>query len=619
MHHHIYLITLFIATLSFVSGCNGTVETSSISANSNSFSSQDVGLVELNGRKYYVAKPQHQFSQQKAYKLLLAFHGSGQGAKSMKIMANFEHHDKNYIVVYPQSQVEEWNEGCDCNKPHRLGIDDLSFVEDVVADVKNNYNIIDDELYAVGYSQGGLFTQNLMCNSSIKFKAIASVASPMSKPLSEQCQIENKTNYLLVHGTSDRVLPYNGVPEGNFALIGSEKAIDLIAKQNDIETSSEVIKSDNLVIHTYKNDRNINRLVSVEKGHHAWSFENFDTSIEVINFFNSVSSKPLDKHSSLYRIVDTHISNNKDTHDSTITKDIHVRSMGLDNAGPAIVLLSGFNKNYHADSAWFSLLQPLIAETNKVHVIERLGNGFSSYHDEPSQASFASLLDKTLVKLDEDEIIIVTFSSGNVLAQTWYNSPKSKATSALIGMLWVDPDILLPHSISLYQDWPVAWYREAQDKVLPHIEAGNWTERTISKLVAERLEHSELLANNNKNSMDWAYYDLISQSRTSIEKQLVRAKEIINYHSDLELMLNMEVPDTLPISVIDTDFESVEIENAKPDSKKALLRWQQEGSEWSKQISERSGGRYIPLENSDHMVVFQHPKEIIKAVEELIK
>ncbi|WP_350585641.1 hypothetical protein [Pseudoalteromonas sp. RB2-MNA-CIBAN-0110] len=83
-------------------------------------------------------------------------------------MAAFESASENYIVVYPQSKVEEWNEGCDCNKPHRLGINDLVFVENVVDDVKAKYNIIDGELFAVGFSQGGLFTQNLMCNSSLK-------------------------------------------------------------------------------------------------------------------------------------------------------------------------------------------------------------------------------------------------------------------------------------------------------------------------------------------------------------------------------------------------------------------------------------------------------------------
>ena len=240
MRRKIYLFAPLLAITCFISGCNGSSKTTSPSVNIPL--PENIESVNLQDRKYYIAKPEKNFSPQKSYKLLLAFHGSGQSAKGMQEMVKLEQDSNNYLVVYPQSKVEEWNEGCDCNKPHRLGIDDLGFVENVVKDIKDDYNIIDDELYAVGFSQGALFTQNLMCNSELKFKAIASIAAPMSQQLSESCQIENNTNYLLVQGEADTVLPYQGNAGGNFALIGSEQAIDLIAKQNNIENAPEVTK-----------------------------------------------------------------------------------------------------------------------------------------------------------------------------------------------------------------------------------------------------------------------------------------------------------------------------------------------------------------------------------------
>ncbi|WP_435275715.1 alpha/beta hydrolase [Psychrobium sp. nBUS_13] len=606
MRRKIYLFAPLLVIIGLISGCNGSSKTTSDSVNIPL--PENIESVNIQDRKYYIAKPEKNFSPQKSYKLLLAFHGSGQSAQDMLGLAKLEANSNNYLVVYPQSKVEEWNEGCDCNKPHRLGINDLGFVENVVKDIKENYNIIDDELYAVGFSQGALFTQNLMCNSQLKFKAIASIAAPMSQQLSESCQIDNDTNYLLVQGEADTVLPYQGKPSGNFALIGSEQAIDLIAKQNNIENAPEVTQKELISKHTYQNEFHINQLVAIAGAGHRWSFDGFDTSKEVLNFFDSVSTKKLEPNSSLYRVTD----NNG-------VKDIHVRSMGLEHSGPAVILLSGFNKNYHADSAWFSLLQPLIAKNHRVHVIERLGNGFSTFSDTPSYTAFAPLLDKTLTMLDEQAIVMVSFASSNILAQAWKDLPDSKTSSTLKGMLWIDPDIFLPHSIAHYQDWPVSLYRQIEDRLIPHLEAGGWTERSRGKLVLERAEHEQLISDEYINDMDWTYYDLISQQRLNIDKQITRAKEVINYHDDLVIMKTAEISSDTPISIIDTDFETADIENAETSEEAAkLTKWQQEGTQWSKLISERSNGQYIFLDNSAHMVVFEHPKPIIDAIKALM-
>jgi len=603
MRVHLNVLLKVSIIVGLLSACNSIDDT----ANNSLTKSQsiDENRVSLNNRSYYIATPEENFDLKKSYKLLLAFHGSGQKAKAMQGMASLESVSGNYIVVYPQSKVEEWNEGCDCNKPHRLGVDDLSFVEDVVADVKNKYNIIEDELYAVGFSQGGLFTQNLMCNSKLTFNGVASVASPMSEPLSQQCNIVQDTNYLMVHGKSDSTLPFEGLKHDNFGLISSESAIDFIAKENGIENELKVENSGAITQYTYENDAHINQLIAIEGAGHSWSFNEFETTKQVVKFFDSVSSNKLDKHSSLYRIGEQE------------DNDVHVRSMGLEHGGPAIILLSGFNKNYHSDSAWFSLLQPLIAKTSRVHVIERHGNGFSSLIEQPSYASFSPVLDKTLAKLNEEEFIVVSFASANLLAHAWQNLPNSDIVDRLKGMVWIDPDVLLPHSISLYQDWPVSWYRKVGDKLIDHIEQGNWTTKTIDKLTDERTIVEGLIPPVYKNDMDWSYFDLVSQSRTGIEKQLNRAKEIMNYHDDLNIAQGIAISTLVPITVIDTDFESHDIENAEAEDVDKLSLWQQEGSQWSKLISNKSGGEYIPLANSEHLAVFQHPDAIIKAIANL--
>jgi len=184
-------------------------------------------------------------------------------------------------------------------------------------------------------------------------------------------------------------------------------------------------------------------------------------------------------------------------------------------------------------------------------------------------------------------------------------------------MVWIDPDILLAHSVSLYQDWPISWYRGVGAELIEQIQQGNWTPRTLDKLADERSTISALIPKKYEQEMDWQYFDLISQARADIDKQVTRAKEIMNYHDDLSIVLGDEISSSKPITVIDTDFESHDIENSEPEYVDILSLWQEEGSHWSQVISQKSGGEYISLSNSDHMAVFQHPDEIIKAISHL--
>lgn len=54
----------------------------------------------------------------------------------------------------------------------------------------------------------------------------------MSDRLSMICNISVPTNYMLIQGTDDTVLPYKGLLHHNFGLISAPDAMALIAQQN---------------------------------------------------------------------------------------------------------------------------------------------------------------------------------------------------------------------------------------------------------------------------------------------------------------------------------------------------------------------------------------------------
>lgn len=556
--------------------------------------------VMLNERSYVLALPQN-YRADKNYKLLLAFHGSGGSGKNMQNIAAFERLSDDYIVVYPNAKVEEWNDGCQCNKTHRLGINDLDFVDKLIVDVTSRHSVDIGQIYAAGFSQGGLFAQNLLCNRSEVFKGIASVASPMSVQLSESCKIQNPTSYMMVHGKKDNVLPFKGMKHQRFGLISAKKAIGLLAKQNG-SLAKPLIKNDEkgVELSAYWNGSEKTHLYAIEQGAHHWTFDGFDTSNKVLDFFASSNTPELPKYSQLVTVDDGRI---------------HVRTMGEQAAGeqrskPTIVLLSGPNKYFHADSAWFVRVQQQLAKQYKVRAIDRPGNGWSDFDETTSYVGFVDKLYQTLVALDETEVIFVTFSSGNTTASLFEKKYSQNSKIKLEGMVWIDPDIFLPHSIAMYQDYPVTFYRKNLAKLMPHLETGAWTERTMKKLVAEREEIQTLTQGK---SMDWGYYDAISQQRLLIDRQQTRSLEIAHYHDDLNAVANLDLIEQIPVSVIDSDFELEQIKDS-PDKTATMTQWMEEGTVWAKLVARKSKGQYIEVSNAHHLVPLQHPDVIVDAV-----
>jgi polyhydroxybutyrate depolymerase len=305
-------------------------------------------------------------------------------------------------------------------------------------------------------------------------------------------------------------------------------------------------------------------------------------------------------------------------------KRLHVRAMGEEKTGPAIILLSGPNYNYHSDSAWFSALQGELARHNKVYAIDRAGNAWSDFDENASYRLFVDDLYQVLLQLGETEVIFVAFSSANITTRLFAEQYGTNDNIDIKGMLWIDPDVLLDHSIALYQDYPVSWYRAYLPQILPYIETGAWLERTMDKINLEKQEIQALLprsqASCKSKKMDWAYFDRVSQRRLLIEHQQTRAIEIANYHDDLEAVRDLPLINNIPISVIDSDFELKDIAQAtEPEDIERLTLWMQQGTLWSEQVANTSQGQYIELTNSDHLVPIEQPRRIRRAIKWLLK
>lgn len=94
---------------------------------------------------------------------------------------------------------------------------------------------------------------------------------------------------------------------------------------------------------------------------------------------------------------------------------------------------------------------------------------------------------------------------------------------------------------------------------------------------------------------------------------------MMNYHDDLNAAESLQHNINVPISVIDSDFERLDIATADDEFKAGLIKWQQEGMQWSKDMAHKTQGKYYALSNASHQVFFEHPDTVIQAVLELME
>jgi polyhydroxybutyrate depolymerase len=105
-----------------------------------------------------------------------------------------------------------------------VGVDDLGFLRAILATLDTEYNIDASRVYATGNSNGAFFAQRVACEMADVVAAVASVSGTMPDALAGSCQPARPISMMLIHGTDDYVVPFNGQP-GRF--LGVPATFDL--------------------------------------------------------------------------------------------------------------------------------------------------------------------------------------------------------------------------------------------------------------------------------------------------------------------------------------------------------------------------------------------------------
>lgn len=113
----------------------------------------------------------------------------------------------SFVVVYPDGSGRAWNAGDCCGPPARNGVDDVGFVEQVVATVSRQAPIDPRRIFVTGMSNGAMLAYALICRTGV-FAAAAPVAGAPMQP----CTDPSPASLLHIHGVDDTSVPLDGSP-----------------------------------------------------------------------------------------------------------------------------------------------------------------------------------------------------------------------------------------------------------------------------------------------------------------------------------------------------------------------------------------------------------------------
>lgn len=146
--------------------------------------------------------------------LVLALHGAGSNAEAMMQFSGL--HKKadqaGFLVACPNGTGKyrnryTWNAGNCCAFAQRNEVDDVSFLRQLIQELKQEYPVDSRRVYATGMSNGAMMVYRLASELADQLVAVAPVAGGMAI---ETCSPSRPVSIVHFHGTDDQFVPFEG-------------------------------------------------------------------------------------------------------------------------------------------------------------------------------------------------------------------------------------------------------------------------------------------------------------------------------------------------------------------------------------------------------------------------
>lgn len=214
--------------------------------------------------------------------MILALHGGGgnpdQTARNSGLTAPAL--AQGYAVIYPAGtgrRLLTWNAGYCCAQAARRDIDDVAYLDAVIADAVRRFGLDPGRVYLTGMSNGSMMAERYAAERPQAVRAVAGVAGTMDLSL----RIRGPVPFLHIHGTADTSVPYNGGVGEGVTRTRFDSVPDLIAawrraNRADRDGGTSVLdpvpdgRSATLQDWTDAQGRVMVRLITIDGGGHEW-------------------------------------------------------------------------------------------------------------------------------------------------------------------------------------------------------------------------------------------------------------------------------------------------------------------------------------------------------------
>lgn len=157
-------------------------------------------------RRFYLHLPENHPADKLS--LVMAFHGGRGNALRFSRQTGFNVVADKYgfAVVYPEA-LGAWNDGR-AELPAK--IDDVAFVRVLIKHLIESIEVDPNRIFATGASNGGMFTMRLACEMADEISAFAPVMASMPANLYHQCRPGRPVPLMMINGTEDPFVPWEG-------------------------------------------------------------------------------------------------------------------------------------------------------------------------------------------------------------------------------------------------------------------------------------------------------------------------------------------------------------------------------------------------------------------------
>lgn len=140
---------------------------------------------------------------------VIVFHGGGgdaQGIVSSTDMTAVAE-SLGFVALFPEVVKGQWNDG---RAESASAYDDVGYVRAILGNSESLYGVGLGNVFAAGISNGGMFTQRLVCDAADMFTAVAVVSANMPADYQGSCNPSRAVPKIFFNGTTDPIMPWDG-------------------------------------------------------------------------------------------------------------------------------------------------------------------------------------------------------------------------------------------------------------------------------------------------------------------------------------------------------------------------------------------------------------------------